>query len=450
MVFYYWLKYASQSFYQHRWPKIILASLFSFGKIFSSAGGALFSTQQTLKTYHVSEPSPSVLAAIVVVNNILLTTGTRAPPIFKKLLRTNQPPTTPSHQALSAVDPQGVVLPPMSAPIKALYYTLLTLGYLSTPFSALNAYLSGITLINTMADLDEDSRMALASFVTACSMMSYYSFNLHKMHKNVLRCCQALNARWHGHHVDLSHKTIIVTLINSVFGVIAGVGTAYISTSKSLDLFPLTKDMDHQAKTTTVLLSVIASLFSSAFIFGISAYDQVKMYLEPSLQPQARHQIPYYAKAMVLVDSVINSLLGFIGIIHLLNSVVHSDENDWRLVIAGLLPLLNNIFMSFSLGLVGCHSTTQWLQHQKHKLSEYCWPDKEYPPLLSQVIPPPLASDAVTIDVSAVRSPNNRSPYSPSFFKPSPAIDIPEATIDNSPRPLSEQDIPPPSPSPPM
>lgn len=448
MTLFSWLKRTSQHIYQHRWPKIFLAGLFSFGKILSSAGGALFSTQQTLKTYHIGEPAPSVLSAIVLINNVLLTTATRAPPIFKKLLKNPLVPATPLHQSRSA---SGTPLA-MSPPVKGLYYSLLTLGYLSTPFSALNSYLSGITLINTMTDLDEDSRMALASFITVCSMMSYYSFNLHKMHKNIARCCHALTERLHGQPFGLSVKTTIVTLINSVFGVIAGIGTSYISTSKSLELFPLTQDIDDQTKTTTILVSVIASIFSSTFIFGISAYDQVKTQLETPASPHhTHHPVPYYAKTMVMIDSVINSLIGFIGIIHLLSSVSGTRENDWRLVIAGVLPLLNNIFMNFSLGLVGCYSSTQWVRHQKQKLSQYCWPNQEYPPLLSQVDAPPLLPEQVTIS-PAPTGLSEAIAYSPTFFKPSAAIDIldrHEACIPEAP--LSPVlNMPSPSPSPPM
>lgn len=380
------LKHFGARLYRHPVPRIIIATIFSLGKIAASAGSTLFGIRETLESYGVVDPVVQGIANGLTSLNVLITSASRAPPIYRKLLGYSH--RKPEDYQVLATKP--LPLNPalhLSTRMQVSYYFLVTFGYLSSPFSALNAYLSAITLIDTLCPSMEDAhRIGLANFVTASSMMSYYSFNLKKMRRNTLKCCVVIQQRLHGEPFNIQYRTIAATLLSTVFGVIAGIGTSYLGTTKSLERFPLTQDLTPDTQTTIVITSVIASLFSSTFIYGVSSYDQIKAWLEPSTANRHITAIPYYARVMVLIDSSGGSLLGFIGVVNLIGRLFGLDPNA---AIAPSLPsLLNNIVMNYSLGLIGCKGTTKWLRQQSLKLLGSTDPESTPPsPSQRQTLP---------------------------------------------------------------
>lgn len=416
--------------YESRALRIAVATFFSVGKILSSAGSTLFGLKETLNAYGADDKVSLGVSSSLTVLNIVLTTGNRAPPIYRRLLKRRRA-APPTYQALdeplsdSAIDPtlmRNDLLPVVQAtPVtaylplsqappttslsvavlsqagKVAFYGLTSFCYLSLPFSALNAYLSAITLINEVyPDLPVNDRLAFASFVTASSMMSYCTFNLAKMQRHVLRFCAAFDYRMQHGTFGIHKYTWIATLLTTVFGIIAGMGTSFLGTQKSLDLFPLTQDLSAETKNFFIGSSVMASLFSSVFVFAFSCYDQVKAYLEPSDRLVTEHfQIPWYVHVMTLLDSISNSTTGFIGITRLLSQLLKQSPNNPLLICIGIPPLLNNIFMNYSLGLLGLKPTLEWLQGQMQRLVGCCRTDSA----LSQAVTPAAAVISTVGDI---------------------------------------------------
>lgn len=387
----------AETFYRHPAPRFFFATFFSIGKVLSSAGSTLFGVKETLNTYGLEGSANASLSYGLTILNAFVTTSNRVPSIYTKLLGKtpeDTPPTegTPPYHALPESEEQPISIYPG---IKILYVLMFGLCLLSTPFSALNAYLSSITLAREMnLETGGNASIALASFVTSSSMASYFSFNLMRMGKNVQRCCDALNRRLHGEAFGFATKTVIVTLLSTVFGTMAGIGTSYLGTSKSLELFPLTHNFPTDVKEALVLTSVIASLSSSTFLFGVSSYDLIDNFINQFMnwQQQQQHRanshtstetetessIPYYAKLMILIDSISSSFTGFIGVNRLVRTQVNVEANNLWLILFGCLPpSVNNIIMNYAIGLVGCKPTTDWLRQQKQRLTEWCRPQPE-------------------------------------------------------------------------
>ncbi len=375
-----------QQLYVHRKIRLVIATIFSVGKVLSSAGGTLFGLKETLATYGIDCPPTMALAGGLTALNATLTTANRAPPIYRKLLKglPARPIAEPIEHYYQRLDGSRIDIPDeptaitpivdlvsststlsndaLSTVSTGLYYLITSLCHLSLPFSALNAYLSATTLINEIyPDANKAAHLSFAYFVTISSMMSYCTFNLARMRRNVLRFCAGLDYRYTLGTFNLGTKTLVATLFSTIFGIIAGIGTAYLGAGKSLDLFPLTQDLSPDIKESLIISSVVASLFSSTFIFAVSCYDQIKAHLEPHLREANHFSIPLYAKILTLIDSSSNSMTGFIGVINLIDRLLDHSLNRLALILIGVLPLLNNIFMNYSLGLIGSQPTLKWL-----------------------------------------------------------------------------------------
>lgn len=248
---------------------------------------------------------------------------------------------------------------------------------LSSVFSAMTAYLSGVTLIQYLLPNLTDAELEVAgSLVALCAFVAYLNFNLPKMYGGVKAFSQGLEQfRW-----GCPSTAVTATLCGTSLGVAAGAGMAFFATKHSVEIFPLTRALPDNVKFAIVMTNVVNSIFPSTFGFSFSCYSLMTKLFPPenpffinqaAAKPAASMAAATALMAcLVLLDSLSNAAGSFLGVEELIETYLFKMAT--AVLIAALCICASNTFLNFGFAITGTNKAVGKLAKGFEAVSDCC------------------------------------------------------------------------------
>ena len=260
-------------------------------------------------------------------------------------------------------------------PTKLLYFFLYSGCAISTVFSGMTAYLSGVTLGKACySKLSSDWEIVIGSYVALCAILAYVSFNLKTMRKSVTDTCQSFNDGISGKGYGIPVRAMQWTILTTFCGVFASFGMAYFSMSNAVTVLPWIKTLPIEWQNAIIYTNVVISFFPSVFNFASGCYTQIKNITPKNTDENidfSQHALSFFGRLtwvtlllsfMILIDSTSNSFGTFLGTNELLEKFFNpQDSQETSEILLGVTILItaSNIFLNFGMIMTGTEETFQ-------------------------------------------------------------------------------------------
>jgi len=254
--------------------RILAPFSFSLGRVFSTAGSALFNIQYVLKYFNNNPPTARgnmIFEVIAMFSNVWTNLVLRVPLIFRQFRSSSAEENRPFIRGANTRQ-------------KSIYLFFKICGMAAGTYNSLSFYLGGITLAEFIAELcksdahDAEWKEALvqsaAVFFALSNLVSFYTYTLRSVEDNALRL---------GEHLDsddkLEREAVVLSLLIATWGMVSGTMLGFFSYGRAFNDIKFLKIGN--------LLNKCLSGAGSFFSLTVSLLTQL-----PALYSKLRHATP--------------------------------------------------------------------------------------------------------------------------------------------------------------